>query len=63
MSETWMGLTISGVAMLVAMPLIVSHYRRERRRGQLLRNLNHEDWWYQARTGITATRAFKRSNR
>jgi len=63
MSETWLGLAISGVAMLIAMPLVASHYRREWRRGQLLRKLDHDDLWYRARTGITATRAFKRTNR
>lgn len=62
MSETWMGLMISGIALLIAMPLIVGHYRRERRRGQMLRNLTHEDWWYQARSGAT-TRAFRKTNR
>lgn len=49
MSETFMGLTITGAALLIAMPLIVGHYRRERRRGQLLRNLDHVDWWYRTR--------------
>ncbi|MCC8392201.1 hypothetical protein LJ656_06330 [Paraburkholderia sp. MMS20-SJTR3] len=63
MSETWMGLTITGVALLIAMPLIFSHYRRERRRRQLLRNLDHEQWWYQARPGVTATRVFSKTNR
>jgi hypothetical protein len=63
MSETWLGLAISGVAMLIAMPLVASHYYRERRRAQLLRKLDHGDSWYRARTGITATRAFKSTNR
>ena len=63
MSETWLGLAISGVAMLIAMPLVASHYRRERRRAQLLQKLDHGDSWYWARTGITAIRAFERTNR
>jgi hypothetical protein len=49
MIERWMGLTIGTTALLIAIPLVISHYRRERRRGQLLRNLNHVDWWYRTR--------------
>jgi len=63
MSETWLGLAISGVAMLIAMPLVASHYRRERRRAQLLLKLDRNDLWYRARTGITAKRESKRTNR
>ncbi|MFM0037280.1 hypothetical protein PQQ53_24375 [Paraburkholderia strydomiana] len=49
MIERWMGLTIGVSALLIAIPLVISHYRREHRRGQLLRNLNHVDWWYRTR--------------
>lgn len=49
MIERWMGLTIGVAALLIAIPLVISHYRREYRRGQLLRNLDHVDWWYRTR--------------
>jgi hypothetical protein len=49
MIEQWMGLTIGAAALLIAIPLVISHYRREYRRGQLLRNLDHVDWWYRPR--------------
>jgi hypothetical protein len=49
MSEKWIGLTIGAAALLIAIPLVIGHYRREHRRGQLLRNLDHVDWWYRTR--------------
>jgi hypothetical protein len=49
MIERWMGMTIGVAALLIAIPLVISHYRREYRRGQLLRNLDHVEWWYRPR--------------
>ncbi|HEY4296869.1 MAG TPA: hypothetical protein VGM85_10395 [Paraburkholderia sp.] len=45
----WMGLAIGVAALLIAIPLVIGHYRREHLRGQLLRKLDHGDWWYRTR--------------
>jgi hypothetical protein len=31
--------------MVIAAIGLIAHYRRERRRADLLRNLDHHDWW------------------
>jgi len=31
-------------ALAVAATFVIAHYRRERRRAELLRNLDHHDW-------------------
>lgn len=49
MSETWMGLIIGGSALSIAMLMVIVHYRRERTRARLLRNLNHHELWRQTR--------------
>ncbi|MGF6962023.1 hypothetical protein QFZ97_007979 [Paraburkholderia youngii] len=49
MSETWMGLVIGGTALGIAMFMVVSHYRRERMRARMLRELNRYDSWHQTR--------------
>ncbi|MEM5326304.1 hypothetical protein VSR34_06800 [Paraburkholderia sp. JHI2823] len=32
------------MALAVAATSVIAHYRRERRRAELLRNLDHHDW-------------------
>jgi len=40
MSETWMGLVIGCSALVIALPAVMGHYRRERHRARLLRHLD-----------------------
>ena len=47
MSETWTGLIIGGSALSIATLMVLGHYRRERRRARMLRNLSHDEWWHQ----------------
>ena len=49
MSETWMGLIIGGAALGIAMLMAMAHYRRERARARMLRNMDHHEWWHQTR--------------
>ncbi|MGF6978562.1 hypothetical protein QFZ94_007077 [Paraburkholderia sp. JPY465] len=49
MSETSIGLVIGGTALGVAMFMVASHYRRERMRARMLRELNRHDPWHQTR--------------
>ncbi|CDY79124.1 hypothetical protein BGLT_01818 [Caballeronia glathei] len=49
MSETWVGMAVGASALVIALPLVLAHYRRERRRTQLLSHLDHHDWWYRGR--------------
>jgi hypothetical protein len=41
MSETWIGLLIGGSALGIAVLMVIGHYRRERKRAQMLRDLSH----------------------
>jgi hypothetical protein len=46
MSTSWWGIAGGSAALAIAAWNVVLHYRREHRRQQLLRNLDHHDWWY-----------------
>lgn len=45
MVQSWLGLTIDTIVLIVAFRGVLVHYRRERRRADLLRNLDHHEWW------------------
>lgn len=51
MRESWLGIASSIVILVIAAIAVAGHYRRERRREQLLRNLDHHDWcrWVRVR--------------
>ncbi|EEA04233.1 conserved hypothetical protein [Burkholderia sp. H160] len=49
MSETWMGLIIRGPALGIALFMVLGHYRRERTRARMLRDLNDHECWRQTR--------------
>jgi len=53
MSETWVGLVIGCSAHAIALLLVSGHYRRERHRARLLRQLNDLDWWCRSRRRST----------
>ena len=45
MGESWIAIMIGGFVLAVAAIAVIDHYRRERRRAELLRNLNHHEWY------------------
>lgn len=45
MNDSWVGIVMGSFVLVVASMLVAGHYRREHRRRQLLRNLDHHDWW------------------
>jgi hypothetical protein len=49
MVESWMGIVIGTLVLVIAATEVVGHYRREHRRAQLLRHL--DDWcaWTRSR--------------
>jgi hypothetical protein len=44
MDQSWMGMAAGTIVLVIAIIGVVGHYRRERRRADLLRNLNHHEW-------------------
>jgi hypothetical protein len=50
MGETWLGIVIGTFVLAIAATAVIAHYRREHRRAELLRNLDHHDWWRWSRT-------------
>jgi hypothetical protein len=44
MNETWIGVALGGSVLLIALLSMVQHYRRERLRAELLKNLDHHSW-------------------
>ncbi|SAL07934.1 hypothetical protein AWB81_08428 [Caballeronia arationis] len=51
MIESWIGVVIGTVGLVIAATAVVGQYRCEHRRAELLRNLDHYDWcrWTQSR--------------
>ncbi|WP_274608270.1 hypothetical protein [Paraburkholderia sp. PGU19] len=43
MSASWIGIVIGTFALVIAAIGVTGHYRREHRREQLLRSLDHHD--------------------
>jgi hypothetical protein len=51
MGESWLGVVIGMFVLVIAATGVFAHYRREYRRAELLRNLDHHDWcpWSRSR--------------
>ncbi|MGU7774651.1 hypothetical protein ACV229_31310 [Burkholderia sp. MR1-5-21] len=51
MIESWIGIVIGTVVLLIATTGVTRHYLREHRRAELLRHLDHHDWcrWTRSR--------------
>ncbi|MFC4705956.1 hypothetical protein [Paraburkholderia caffeinitolerans] len=45
MDQYGMGITVGTVVLAIAAIAVAIHYRRERRRASLLRNLDHHEWY------------------
>lgn len=44
MVESWIVVAVGTFVLVIAATGVVGHYRREHRRAQLLKNLDHHDW-------------------
>jgi hypothetical protein len=44
MSESWVGIVMGSFVLVIASMFVAGHRRREHRRQQFLRNLDHHDW-------------------
>ncbi len=49
MDQTWLGTAAGAIVLVIAVVGVMAHYLRERRRADLLRNLDHHDGWQQTR--------------
>jgi len=51
MDPSWLGMVAGTIVLAIAVFGVAAHYRRERRRADLLRNLDHHDWcrWTRSR--------------
>lgn len=48
--QTWLGVAAGTIVLVIAVVGVTAHYLRERRRADLLRNLEHHEWWQQTRS-------------
>ncbi len=44
MVESWIVVVVGTFVMVIAATCVAGHYRREHRRAQLLKHLDHHDW-------------------
>ncbi|WP_321916578.1 MULTISPECIES: hypothetical protein [unclassified Paraburkholderia] len=51
MDPSWLAMLVGAIVLVIASCGVVAHYRRERRRADLLRNLDHHEWcrWTRSR--------------
>jgi hypothetical protein len=49
--QSWLGMAVGLIVLVMAAGGVIAHYRREQRRADLLRNLDHHDWcrWTRSR--------------
>lgn len=50
MDQTWLGVAAGTIVLVIAVVGVTAHYLRERRRADLLRNLDHHECWQQTRS-------------
>ena len=50
MDQTWLGMAAGTIVLVIAVIGVTAHYLRERRRAELLRNLDHHEWWQRTRS-------------
>lgn len=44
MNQFWLGTAVGVIVLVIAAIAVAAHYRRERRRADFLRNLDHHEW-------------------
>ncbi|CAG9252256.1 conserved hypothetical protein [Paraburkholderia unamae] len=50
MDQSWLGMGVGAIVLVIAAIGVAAHYRRERRRAELLRHLDHHEWWQRNRS-------------
>ncbi|KAB0640018.1 hypothetical protein [Burkholderia stagnalis] len=60
MSEAWIGFGVVACVLACAVIAATSRYRRAHRRAELLRNLDHHEWWYWTHASAAGSRSVKR---
>jgi hypothetical protein len=50
LEQLWLGTALGISALMIAACGVIAHYRRERRRADLLRNLDHHEWCHWTRS-------------
>jgi hypothetical protein len=50
-NASWLGMVVGTIVLIIAAVGVAAHYRRERHRANLLRNLDHHEWcrWTRSR--------------
>ncbi|WGS47732.1 hypothetical protein LFL97_37975 (plasmid) [Burkholderia sp. JSH-S8] len=60
MSEAWVGFVVGAFVLAFAVTAAMNRHRREHRRAELLRNLDHHEWWHWTHPSATGSRTAKR---
>ncbi|KWK50853.1 hypothetical protein WT81_25625 [Burkholderia stagnalis] len=60
MSEAWIGFGAVACVLACAVIAATNRYRRAHRRAELLRNLDHHEWWYWTHASAAGSRSAKR---
>ncbi|RQQ56057.1 hypothetical protein DF121_04010 [Burkholderia stagnalis] len=60
MSEAWIGFGVVACVLACAAIAAANRYRRAHRRAELLRNLDHHEWWYWTHASAAGSRSAKR---
>ncbi|KVO55671.1 hypothetical protein WT77_15780 [Burkholderia stagnalis] len=60
MSEAWIGFGVVACVLACAVIAATNRYRRVHRRAELLRNLDHHEWWYWTHASAAGSRSAKR---
>lgn len=60
MNGAWVGFVVGAFVLAFAAIAAMNRYRREHRRAELLRNLDHHEWWHWTHTSTAGSRTAKR---
>ncbi len=60
MSEAWIGFGVVACVLACAVIAATNRYSRAHRRAELLRNLDHHEWWYWTHASAAGSRSAKR---
>lgn len=60
MSEAWIGFAVGACVLACAVIAAMNRHRRAHRRAELLRNLDHHEWWYWTHVSAAGSRSAKR---
>lgn len=60
MSGAWVGFVVGAFVLAFAAAAAMNRHRHAHRRAELLRNLDHHEWWYWAHPSTAGSRTAKR---